>query len=46
MRQRRTHVDRMAAQAALRLLAWAGKHVDSAQQPWLDALRAELGVLS
>lgn len=45
MRQRQTALDRIATLAALRLLAWVGKHVDPAQQLWLDALRAELDAI-
>jgi len=45
MRQRQTTLDRIATLAALRLLAWVGKHVDPAQQLWLDALRAELDAI-
>jgi hypothetical protein len=45
MRQRKTALDRIATLAALRLLAWVGKHIDPAQQLWLDALRAELDVI-
>jgi hypothetical protein len=45
MRQIRATFDRMATLAALRLLAWVGKHVDPAQQLWLEALRAELDAI-
>jgi hypothetical protein len=45
MRQRQTALDRIATLAALRLLAWVGKHIDPAQQLWLDALRAELDAI-
>lgn len=40
-----TCFDRIATQAALRLLAWVGEHIDPAQQLWLDALRAELDAI-
>jgi len=35
----------MAAQAALRLLAWIAQRVDPAQQLWLEALRTELAAI-
>lgn len=45
MRQRKTTLDRLATLVALRLLAWVGKHIDPAQQLWLDALRAEFDAI-
>jgi hypothetical protein len=45
MRQKKITCDRIATLAALRLLAWVGKHIDPAQQLWLAALRAELDAI-
>ena len=46
MRQIQALFHRIATRAAIRLLAWVEKHVDPAQQLWLDALRAELDAIN
>ena len=45
MREMRAALDRLAKAAARRLLAWVARRVDSTQQTWLEALRAELDAI-
>jgi hypothetical protein len=45
MREIRTALDRLAAAAARRLLAWIAQRLDPARKTWLEALHAELDMI-